>query len=92
MAAADEVLDLGNRVRVRRGGKVEEIALDDVRSVGMVRSSRPGYVVLYLSRRSRELGDRVMFLPRLDPRLNPLRDDRIVADLETWIARRSRLH
>lgn len=87
---ADEVLDLGNRVRVRRGGKVEEIVLDDVRAVRMKQSSRPGYVVLHLSRRSREFGDRVMFLPRLDPRLNPLRANRVVADLETRIARRAR--
>lgn len=86
---ADEVWDLGNRLRVRRGGKVEEIPLDDVRSVQMKQSSRPGYAIVRLSRRSREFGDSVMFIPRGNASLNPFRGNQVVADLETRIARRA---
>lgn len=86
---ADEVWDLGNRLRVRRGGKVEEIPLDDVRSVQMRQSSRPGYAIVRLNRRSREFGDSVKFIPRGNASLNPFRGNQVVADLEIRIARRA---
>lgn len=86
---ADEVVDLGNRVRVRRGGKVEEVLLDNVRSVQFDLSSNPSRVVLWLSRGSRRFGDRVTFIPRSDPHLNLLRENQVVADLKSRVARRA---
>lgn len=86
---ADEVDDLGDRLRVRRGKVVEDILLDNVNSVAMSFSSRPDRLILRLRRPSAEFGDRVVFIPRSNPGLNPLVGNEIEADLRNRVARRA---
>jgi hypothetical protein len=61
---ADEVLDCGERLKVRRGRIEETIPLSQVSAVEVI--SRSGFhrITLRLKERSKHFGDRIEFLPQ----------------------------
>ncbi|MGO1071509.1 hypothetical protein [Lysobacter sp. CA199] len=62
---ADEVLDAGDRLRVRRRGVEVTIALADIERVWKRWWSNPDQIVLQL-RSPGELGERIAFIPQTD--------------------------
>ena len=61
---ADEVLDCGERLKVRRGRIEETISLSQVSSVEVSSSSGFHRITLRLKERSKHFGDRIEFLPQ----------------------------
>ncbi|MEH6420237.1 hypothetical protein [Pseudomonas sp. CGJS7] len=60
---ADEVIDCGDRLKVRRGKVEETIALADIKSVSISYLVRTPYATLRLREPSR-FGSRIVFLPK----------------------------
>ncbi|WP_363797696.1 hypothetical protein ABU614_21105 [Lysobacter firmicutimachus] len=61
--AADEVIDAGDRLRLRRRGTEATVPLADIEKISIRSWSNPSRIELRL-RKSGGLGDRVMFIPR----------------------------
>jgi hypothetical protein len=61
---ADEVLDCGERLKVRRGRTEETIPLSQVSAVEVSSSSGFHRITLRLKERSKHFGDRIEFLPQ----------------------------
>jgi hypothetical protein len=61
---ADEVLDCGDRLKVRRGRIEETIPLSQVSVVGVSSSGGFHRITLRLKERSKLFGDRIEFLPQ----------------------------
>lgn len=68
---ADDVLDGGDHLLVRRGGVAERVSLANVLDVSVKPIANPLRVSLRLYRPGR-LGDKVVFIPRSKFRFNPL--------------------
>lgn len=60
---ADEVVDHGDHLRIRRGSIEENIPIADIETISTNHAFRPARVTLRL-RRSGPLGDLVSFIPR----------------------------
>jgi len=61
---ADEVLDCGERLKVRRGRIEETIPLSQVSAVEVISHSGFHRITLRLRERSKHFGDRIEFLPQ----------------------------
>jgi len=61
---ADEVLDCGDHLKVRRGRIEETISLSQVSAVEVSSSSGFHRITLRLKERSKHFGDRIEFLPQ----------------------------
>jgi hypothetical protein len=60
---ADDVVDEGGYLRVRKGGIEEQVMLRDVMKVSCSRNTNPVRLSLWL-RRPNRLGDRIVFIPK----------------------------
>jgi hypothetical protein len=61
---ADEVLDCGDRLKVRRGRIEETLALTQISAAEITSSGGFHRITLRLKERSKHLGDRIEFLPQ----------------------------
>ncbi|MBX9403801.1 hypothetical protein K4L06_21050 [Lysobacter sp. BMK333-48F3] len=59
---ADEVLDDGDKLKVRKGGLEQTVALRDIVDVSVTRNTNPARLSLRLDRAG-ALGDRIAFVP-----------------------------
>jgi hypothetical protein len=66
-SCADDVVDRGDSLLVRRGGREAEIPFTDIESVRSAALMKPPRITLRLRRRS-ALGDEVTFIPGRDTR------------------------
>lgn len=82
----DEVEDLGDRLRLRRGVVEETVALGDIEAVTINYWLRPNRAILAL-RRPGKFGSRVAFLPRSNGPLGDFGENAVVADLARRIGR-----
>lgn len=77
---ADEVLDGGDYLLVRRAGEQERIPLSNIINVNSAVQSNPQRIVLKLARPGR-FGDEVAFSPVTTFSLNPLAKNAVAEDL-----------
>ncbi|WP_417472933.1 hypothetical protein [Luteimonas mephitis] len=77
---ADEVLDGGRFLVVRRGGEEERLALSNVINVDMSQFTNPKRLTLRLRKPGR-FGSEVVFLPKSGIQLNPLARNKVAEDL-----------
>lgn len=77
---ADEVLDNGSQLLVRRSGVEDRIDFSNIMNVSMSSFSNPQRLSLRL-RKGGKLGDEVVFIPKLRFTFNPVARHPIVEDL-----------
>lgn len=77
---ADDVIDGGDHLLVRRGNVAERVSLANVLNVSVIPIANPLRVSLRLYRPGR-LGDKVVFIPRSKSRFNPFARSRVAESL-----------
>lgn len=85
---ADEVVDHGDHVRVRRRGIDETVAISDIEKVSAEYAIRPIRVVLSL-RRPGAFGRRIVFVPRPNSAFGTYGESRVATDLSQRIGSRA---
>jgi hypothetical protein len=77
---ADEVLDGGDLLKVRKGGYEEQVPLSDIMNVNASMMINPQRITLRLVQPGR-FGNEISFLPRRSFTLNPFAKSQIAEDL-----------
>lgn len=81
---ADEVVDCGDRLKVRRGGIEEIIDIADIESVSVNYAMRSHRATLYL-RKAGRFGKRIVFLPRANSPFGTFGASKVIEDLKQRI-------